>query len=429
MPVTELSDWVEEHAVPENIWYVKRLAANDTRATRGKQYGPYIPKEFLFRVLPSLANEDGQNPDALLDACVDSHPDCRTVRAVWYNNKRTGRRVPGHIGHNSRAIDDTRRPTRDEARLTRWGGVKSALIDPDSTGAVATFVFVGAGKGKDATSLHVWVTEGSAQAEVIEDVVGPVEPGRGVLWHPGDWTADVGQGAPSSCFLTCDQMPEAWLRRFPTPIEIVRRAVELRPLQEQSADNRLLRRRKCEFEIFRSVEQEVELPQVSGPFTSLDDFLDRSKTILQRRKSRAGRSLELHVREILLEEGFKEERDFSQGKASDRRFRPSFLFPSQTAYRDPNFPAEKLRMLAAKTTLKERWQQVTREADRITQKHILTLQEGVSEADFREITGAGIELVVPGPLQSRYPKSVRPHLHTLNSFIADIRLLSLQVDG
>lgn len=426
MPVTELSDWVEEYAIPENVWYVKRLAANDTRATRGKQYGPYIPKEYLFRVMPSLAAEQSQNPDALIDAFVDSHPDRRTVRAVWYNNKRTGQRVAGHVGHNARPANDTTRPTRDEARLTRWGGVKSALIDPDSTGALAAFVFVGAGEGKDATGLHVWVTEGDAQAEVIEDVVGPIEPGRGILWQPGDWTADMGPPPLSSCFLSRDQMPEAWLSKFPSPADIVRRAVELRPLQDQSADNRLMRRRKCEFEIFRSVEQELELPQVSAPFTSLDDFLERSKAVLQRRKSRAGRSLELHTREILIEEGFVEDRDFSHGKPSDRRLRPDFLFPSQAAYHNPSFPPEKLRMLAAKTTLKERWAQVTREADRITPKHILTLQEGVSESDFREITGAGIELVVPSPLHTRFPKSVRPHLHTLDSFIADTRLLSLQ---
>lgn len=426
MPVTELSDWIEEYAQPANLWYVKRLAANDTRATRGKQYGPYIPKEFLFRVLPSLSKTTGQNPEAFLEACVDSHPDCRTVRAVWYNNKRTGQRVAGHIGHNSRAADDPSRPTRDEARLTRWGGVKSALIDPDSTGALAIFVFVDAGNGADASSLHVWVTEGEAQAEVVEDVVGPVEPGRGVLWQPGDWAADIGASPLSSCFLSRDQMPDGWFAKFPKPAEIVRRAVELRPLQDQGPDNRLLRRRKCEFEIFRSVEQEVELPSVAGPFTSLDDFLTRSKAILQRRKSRAGRSLELHAREIFIEEGFLEDRDFSHGKQSDRRLRPDFLFPSQAAYRDPDFPTERLRMLAAKTTLKERWAQVTREADKIPTKHILTLQEGVSESDFREITGAGIELVVPSPLHTRYPKSVRPHLHTLDSFIADLRLLSVQ---
>lgn len=426
MPVTDLPDWVGEQASPNNVWYVKRLAANDTRATKSKQYGPYIPKDLLFRVLPSLVRETRPNPDALIEACVDSHPDRRTVRVVWYNNKRTGQRVPGQVGHNSRAADDPMPPTRDEARITRWGGVRSALIDPDSTGALAVFVFAGSGTGGDARALHVWITEGSYQEEIIEDIVGPVEPGRGLLWHPGalsDGGVSPGRFL-TSCSMTREQIPEVWLRRFPRPDEFVLRAVELRALQDQPADERLLRRRKCEFEIFRSVEREIELPMISGQFTSLDDFLDRSKTILQRRKKRSGRSLELHVRAILLEESFVEGLDFSHDLPSDRRLRPDFLFPSQAAYRDPSFPAERLRMLAAKTTLKERWGQVLREADRIPTKHVLTLQEGVSESDYRELTNAGIVLVVPQALHQRYPRPVRPWLMTLEAFLAEVRLLS-----
>lgn len=80
-------------------------------------------------------------------------------------------------------------------------------------------------------------------------------------------------------------------------------------------------------------------------------------------------------------------------------------------------------MLAAKTTCKDRWRQIINEADRIRTKHLLTLQEGVSENQFREMTGSGVTLVVPEGLQHAYPGSVRPHLVTLESFIGDIRIL------
>ena len=80
-------------------------------------------------------------------------------------------------------------------------------------------------------------------------------------------------------------------------------------------------------------------------------------------------------------------------------------------------------MLAAKTTCKDRWRQIINEADRIRTKHLLTLQEGVSENQFREMTGSGVRLVVPEGLQNAYPGSVRPHLVTLESSIADIRIL------
>ena len=80
-------------------------------------------------------------------------------------------------------------------------------------------------------------------------------------------------------------------------------------------------------------------------------------------------------------------------------------------------------MLAVKTTCKDRWRQILTEADRIGTKHLLTLQEGVSERQFQEMVGAGVQLVVPEPLKTSFPASVQEHLQTVESFIADIRLL------
>ncbi|MBN9009261.1 MAG: type II restriction endonuclease, partial [Rhizobiales bacterium] len=180
----------------------------------------------------------------------------------------------------------------------------------------------------------------------------------------------------------------------------------------------------CEFEIFRSVERAVFLPRVTSGFPSLEDFLGLAQTILQSRKSRSGNSLELHAREILREEGLTQDADFSfKPVVEGGTKRPDFLFPSGAAYDDLSYPAERLRMLAAKTTCKDRWRQVLNEAGRIRTKHLLTLQEGVSEGQFREMREAGVQLVVPAGLHRSYPKEVRPHLQTFESFIGDVRLL------
>jgi hypothetical protein len=184
-----------------------------------------------------------------------------------------------------------------------------------------------------------------------------------------------------------------------------------------------MRRRECEFEIFRSVEEAVELPTIRAGFTAVDDFIARAQTILQRRKARSGLSLELHTREIFVEERLREGKDFSHGPESDPGRRPDFLFPSETAYKNRHFPQARLRMLAVKTTCKDRWRQILNEADRIPKKHLLTLQEGVSEGQFREMTDAGVQLVVPSPIVPAFPKMVQPHLQTLESFIGDVRLL------
>ena len=80
-------------------------------------------------------------------------------------------------------------------------------------------------------------------------------------------------------------------------------------------------------------------------------------------------------------------------------------------------------MLAVKTTCRDRWRQILNEADRIPAKHLLTLQEGISESQFNEMRGAGVQLVIPAALIDKFPKSVQPHLQTLESFIGDVRLL------
>ncbi|WP_183203202.1 type II restriction endonuclease [Brevundimonas lenta] len=404
MPVISLPDWIGEFARPDHLWYLKRLSANDTLANQSHQAGPYFPKDLLFQALPALHDPGVSNPRVKLDAFVDSHPEVRQVTAIWYNNRFQG-------------------GTRDETRLTGWGGGASALLDPDSTGALAAFVFENGALATGASTLHVWVCEGY-QDEALEDLVGPVDPGKSVVWRPGQATGLFARKLPTaSCQFSLGEMPSDWLVRFPGAKEIVRKAVELRPLQSQSPDDRLMRRRTCEFEIFRSVEQALEGPKVSAGFASLDDFLVLAQTVLQRRKSRSGRSLELHAREIFLEEGLVEDRDFAHGATSEGDKKPDFLFPSSAAYRDSAFPTSRLRMLAAKTTARDRWRQVLNEADRLSTKHLLTLQEGVSENQFAEMAAANLQLVVPANLIEAYPAAVRPNLMTLDQFIAEVRTI------
>lgn len=404
LPVCSLPDWIAEFARPENIWYVKRLSGNDTLANKSHQAGPYIPKALLFKALPKLNDRETLNPRVKLQAFVDSHPEVREVTPIWYNGKLFGQ-------------------TRDEARVTGWGGISSALLDPEATGALAAFVFVDGATGLGASSLHIWVCEGY-QDEMIEDQVGPVEPGQSVIWQPG-LAADLftQRVPPSSCRLPSKDLPPAWLQRFPTAADIIRKTVELRPLQSETPDSRLVRRRDCEFELFKSVEEATEGPKISNGFASIEDFVTLALTILQRRKSRSGRSLELHAREIFLEEGLAEGGQFTHSPVSEAGKRPDFLFPSEAAYKDGSFPESDLRMLAVKTTMKDRWRQILNEADRIPKKHLLTLQEGVSENQFAEMQTAGVQLVVPASIMGSYPTSVRDKLMSLEQFIAEIRLL------
>lgn len=406
--LVDVSDWMNEVARSETVWYIKRLSGNDTLANGAHQAGPYVPKEFLFGILPRLNRPDEDNPDAWFEMYIDSHADCRRVRAVWYNNRLRG-------------------GTRNEARITQLGGTNSALLDPESTGALAVFAFLINGSG-EVESCHVWVCRNATEEDLVEDRVGPVEPGRWTVWRPQREGGQAMREVPESerrgsCWLCAEEVPADWLERFPTGLEIINKAINMCPEGGVAVDRRLLRRRECEYELFRSVEEAVELPRIREGFASIDDFIARAQTILQRRKSRAGLSLELHTRAIFIEEGLKQDEDFSYDCESEAGKRPDFIFPSQAAYRNTNFSADRLRMLAVKTTCKDRWRQILNEADRIETKHLFTLQEGVSERQFQEMVQASVKLVVPEPLIARYPRNVQPELQTLESFMADIRML------
>ena len=405
MPIMDLPNWIDMYSRGNAVWHAKRLSANDTQASGGHQAGPYIPRDFIFSVFPSVNQPDAVNPDKRFDLYIDSHGDSRRGRVVWYNQA-----------------------TRNEIRITNLGGSASALLDPDSTGVLAVFAFPN-GQGNENDECHVWVCDHETEADLIEDRIGPVEPGQGRIWR---WSAEEFQnyllpvqGATSSCWLKLEDIPSEWLQEFPAGEAIIRKAIELRPLTGDSVDSRLTQRRLCEFQIFLSIEEASELPAIQGGFSSMGDFIARAQSILQRRKSRAGRSLELNVRELFLEEKLREGRDFQYQPESELRKRPDFLFPNEQSYKDSSYPTTDLRMLAVKTTVRDRWRQVINEADRIHPKHLLTVQEGVSENQFKEMLDAGIKLVVPQPLISRYPNQVRPHLQTLESFIGDIRLLNI----
>ena len=116
MAIADLSDWMDEFGRPGYIWYAKRLSGNDTLANKAHQAGPYMPKELLFEIAPQTKRREVHNPDVWFELFVDSHPEVRLIRGVWYNGKYHGK-------------------TRDEARLTNFWGQQSILLDPDSTGS------------------------------------------------------------------------------------------------------------------------------------------------------------------------------------------------------------------------------------------------------------------------------------------------------
>jgi hypothetical protein len=354
--------------------------------------------KFFHRVFPTTIGQVEDNQERFLAISIDSHDEHRNVRAVWYNNSYRGR-------------------TRNESRITQFGGRSSPVLNPENTGAIVIFAFAMASEGGDCESLRCWVAESIEEERTIESVFGEVEPGIPVA-------PDVNLFEAAPCWLSSGEVKEHWGNTYPTGQELISEVLQRAEYPTLSMSERLMKRRACEYSMFLSIEQVIELNTIREGFTDLDSFLKKANSILNRRKSRTGKSLELHLKNVFLEEGLEEETSFSYQKTSEGKKTPDFLFPSKAHYDNPHYNSDNLRMLGVKTTLKDRWRQILNEADRIPVKHLMTLQEGVSHNQFSEIESSGLKLVVPTANLTSFHKEIRDRLIPLESFIREIQSLT-----
>ena len=171
---------------------------------------------------------------------------------------------------------------------------------------------------------------------------------------------------------------------------------------------------ELEYDIFKQLEQTRFLERIQQGFKTMEEFIYVANSMSNRRKSRAGKSLEHHLEAIFDGNGLTYA---SQMRTEDKK-KPDFIFPSADAYFDKAFDTSKLIFLGAKTTCKDRWRQILNEADRIPEKHLFTLQQGISKEQLNEMKSEHVTLVVPKKYIATYPKDHWNQIITLETFIA-----------
>lgn len=199
-----------------------------------------------------------------------------------------------------------------------------------------------------------------------------------------------------------------------------------RPLAVKDPDSILLRWTDQEYTLFRAIEHARYGDIVAQGFSSVDDFVIMANQVLNRRKSRAGKSLEHHLAAIFDENKIR----YTPQAVTEGNKRPDFLFPSEKDYHDMMFSVDKLCTLAAKTTCKDRWRQILNEADRLRDenKYLCTMQQGISAAQMDEMQAEKVVLVVPKAYHSAYPKEKRDQIWTLGKFVNYVKEME-GIDG
>ena len=176
-----------------------------------------------------------------------------------------------------------------------------------------------------------------------------------------------------------------------------------------------------EYTLFRALEYARYGDIITKGFQSVDEFVRAANVVLNRRKSRAGKSLEHHLSAIFDGNGI----EYSSQAVTEGNKKPDFLFPSQKAYHDYDFSTDYIISLAAKTTCKDRWRQVLNEANRLRDKpkYLCTLQQGISGAQMDEMQAENVILVVPKPYIVTYPKDRRDRIWTLAQFVQYVKAI------
>lgn len=206
-------------------------------------------------------------------------------------------------------------------------------------------------------------------------------------------------------------------RDFPSTSRMAQLAQSLVDVDFQNADEALLAFIDREERIFRAIEKILVAEKLAEGFASVDDFIGYSLSVQNRRKSRMGFALQNHLSRIFTVRQLR----FDAQVVTEIRNKPDFIFPGIREYRDATFDSELLIMLAAKSSLKDRWRQILDEAERIPNKHLCTLERAISVDQTRTMSARNVTLVIPSAFHSTYTEAQQTDLWSINRFIEYVR--------
>ncbi len=363
---------------------LKFTSPNDTGKTGGHQCGYYLPKK-AWRKFTVNPPTKGTNAE-------------QTVEIVWQGQLTTTSRIKWY-GTG----------TRSEYRLTRFGRDFPYLTE-DNVGDLLVLIRTG------ESSFNAYVFDLPDDVDDIQASLGIEVTGTIAIFSGIRAEEETEDDCVNREFRTFVER----LSDFPDTATFS--GITLKALLDCfprfktfSSDKCLTSLMEYEYSLFRMAERFLCEHEVCRIYRSIDDFLSTAARIMNRRKSRAGRSLENHVGYILTNNRIP----FKPRAEVDGR--PDILIPGKKAYLDKSWPVDKLFAVGIKTTCKDRWRQVLNEAKRVSNKHILTTQRGISARQLVEMRDSRVTLIVPKSLHPLYPAVSGMSILSLNGFINEVQ--------
>ena len=369
--------------------FCKFLSANDTGATGGHQSGILISKSAVEMMFSTQELAQTGIPK-------------RTIKIRWQDDFETESCF-------------TYYESKNELRITRFGR-GFPFLKPEQTGAL--FVFT---KQTDI-DYSGYFLETDDEIEEFLDTFGISPTETNSLIDIQRVSAETQEKLSIQEFINNLDVD------FPASdvMSAAARAIEEKTYDHieyirLNPDEKIISWTNMEYTLFRALEYARYGEIISKGFQSVDEFVRVANIVLNRRKSRAGKSLEHHLSAIFDGNCI----EYSSQAVTEGNKKPDFLFPSQEAYHDYGFSVDYIVSLAAKTTCKDRWRQVLNEADRLRDKpkYLCTLQQGISGAQMDEMQAENVILVVPKPYIATYPKDRRDRIWTLARFVQYVKMI------
>ena len=364
--------------------FCKFISANDVGKTGGHQSGFYVSKE----AAKALFGCD----------CIKGTQEDRPIRITWPNGQKTDSRFV-YYGQK----------TRNESRITNFRRGFEFMKD-DYIGSLLVLSRVDADEyvasvlSRDEEIdqfLQEYNIPLTAKTYLIQKEEAPISPD------------DKLKALLLEIVAKYDAFPETVLmaKHARDCYDKAHRITD--GMIYQSPDKALKHWLDTETDLFYLLEDKIYRPLYSTPFESIKAFAKAANEVLNRRKSRAGKSLEHHLSRVFTASKLK----FEEQCITEDNKKPDFIFPGYEEYHNLLFPGEDLYFLGAKTTCKDRWRQVLNEADRIDVKYLFTLQPGISSNQLLEMRHENLHLVVPEENIKCFNKEYHKDLLSLRSFI------------
>ena len=385
--MSEISNAAIQSVRQSRAAWCRFITGNDTGTTGSHQAGFYIPK-CASALLFDEPGRKGENKE-------------KTVQIKWQDDFTT---------ESCRKYYGQR--TRNEYRITRFGrnfpflqdeNVGDLLIiakftEEDYAGYVLS-------SDEDIDEFFAYFNLAPDETNQLIDIDGSVKPDEKIAQLLQSFVAQFNN------FPETRQMAQGARDCYNNAYGIAENALRNKP------DEVLLNWVDTEYRLFKCMEEKVYADVISKPFGSIEAFVQTANEVLNRRKSRAGKSLEHHLADIFTHN----ELVFEEQAITEDNKKPDFLFPNGECYHNMQFPADDLIVLGAKTTCKDRWRQVLTEADRVDVKYLFTLQQGISKNQLKEMHDSRLTLVVPHKYIASFPQEYQSEISDLKRFISLVR--------